>query len=106
MKKKVYRMISNIEILENGDMEFEQKLSGLYFIMFGFISFFFMKKNKFVCNKNEVLKIKSVSSIMKGNLITITTEDKTLFMEMNGKKALVEVTEYLKNSELSSKIEI
>ena len=43
---------------------------------------------------------------MTGNLITITTEDKSYIMEMNGKKALTEVTEYLKNSELSSKMEI
>lgn len=106
MKRKVYRMISNIEILENGNMEFGQKFSGLYFIMFGFASFFFKKKNKFICNKNEVLKIKSASSVMTGNLITITTEDKSYIMEMNGKKALTEVTEYLKNSELSSKMEI
>ena len=42
MKRKVYRMISNIEILENGNMEFGQKFIGLYFIMFGFASFFFI----------------------------------------------------------------
>ena len=106
MKRKVYRMISNIEILENGDIKFEQKLSGMYVVMFGFGALFFKNKNKIICNKNEVLKIKSASSVMNGNLITITTEDKTLFMEMNGKKSLVKVTEYLENSELSSKLEI
>ena len=76
MKKKVYRMVSNITILENGDIIFEQKLNAFYVIFFGIGTIFFKSKNKFICNKKEIEKIKQTTSVMTGILITMTTENK------------------------------
>lgn len=104
MKKKVYRLISELSISDNGTVEFQQRMSSFYFLAFGMMSFLFKKKDKTICNKNEIEKIESSSTTMGGNLITITTKDTKHVLEMKSKATLGLVVGFLEQSELSSKL--
>lgn len=104
MKKKVYRFIDEVNLHENGNVEFEQRFNAMAFVMFGVWAFLFKNKNKFICDKSEIEKIESSSSMMTGNLITIITKDKRHILEMRSKLDYSKVINNLKNSELESKL--
>lgn len=101
---KVLRAISKINIEDNGNITFEQKL-GLYeYFVFGIWAFVFIKrKNKVITNKNDITDISFSSNTATGNLIKIKT-NQDLYTLVMSKDNFNKIVEYLKTSELKSVI--
>lgn len=99
MNKKVYRCVSVIQLAENGDIEFEQKPTGITFLTFGLFALFFNKKRRVLCNKNDIKEITSSSKAMTGKLIGITTQNTMYILEMRNAEAQSEGLNLLKSIE-------
>lgn len=100
MKKRVIRNISALHLTENGNFSFEQKMSPVYFILYGFFSFLFNKKDKSLPHESAIKSITTISSLMRGNIIEITTSHEKYILEANKKSSWKMMVEYLNNSRL------
>ena len=104
MKKKLIRGVAELKIDNDGTVTYEQKLSLYYFLMFGIWSLFFIKKNRTLFNKNDIISITYRASLMTGNLITIKTDNIMFLLEPTSKVHLNNIIEFLQNSGLSTDI--
>ncbi|MDV5228405.1 hypothetical protein AB7Z54_21440 [Providencia manganoxydans] len=98
MKKKVIRLVSQIDVNETkSSLIYEQKMSLIYFLFGGWFSFFFMKKkgNRTVCFLRDINSIDISSTVMTGNLITVNTNDIRYVLEARNKKTWVDICKTL-----------
>jgi len=103
MKRKIYRCISELKILDDGTLFYEQKVTFPWFLRVGFLVYFFKKKNRNLINIKDIKSIEAKQSFWTGNVITLITDDKKILLEATNKEYLYSMVEFLKNSQLKDK---
>lgn len=82
-------MVSDIDIdNETRELTFKQGITWGYFLSFGVIAFFFMKKKKNICPINHIQLIEISEKKLTGRLIIIYTENIKYVLEIRSKAAL------------------
>lgn len=103
MKKKIFRCVSELKILNDGTLFYEQKVTFSWYLRYGLIAIFLKKKNRNLVNIKNIKAIEGKESLWTGNLITITTDQNKFILEATDKEHLKSMVEFLLNSQLKEK---
>ena len=79
MKKKIFRCVSELKILNDGTLFYEQEITFSWYLRFGLLTFFLKKKDRNLTNIKDVERIEAKSSLWSGNVITILTTEKNFY---------------------------
>lgn len=103
MKNKIFRCISELKILDDGTLFYEQKITFAWYLRCGLLVFFFKKKNRNLINIKDIKEIEAKQSFWTGNTITLITEQNKIILEATSKEHLKSMVEFLLNSQLKEK---
>ena len=104
MKKKVFRCVSELKILNDGTLFYEQELSFSWYLRLGLLVFFLKKKECDLANVNDIERIEAKSSVWTGNIITVYTPQKKIFLETTNKEKLMSMIDFIERSQLKEKL--
>lgn len=103
MKKKIFRCVSELKILNDGTLFYEQEITFAWYLRFGLLTFFMKKKDRNLTNIKDIEKVEAKSSWWSGNVVTIYSTQKKIFLEATNKEKLMSIIKFIEGSQLKEK---